>query len=216
MRKYFITGLLVLVPLAITLWVLNLIIGTLDQSLLLLPPQWRPELLLGFNLPGVGTILTLVIIFITGLITRNFIGNRLVMLWELLLQRIPVVSSIYSSVKQVSDTLFSSSGNAFRKALLVQYPREGVWTIAFQTGVPGGDVKNHLSGDYVSVYVPTTPNPTSGFFLMLKREDTVELDMSVDEALKYIVSMGVVAPPPPGSKSQVPARKGDAAETVLH
>ncbi len=216
MRKYFITGLLVLVPLAITLWVLNLIIGTLDQSLLLLPPQWRPELLLGFNLPGVGTILTLVIIFITGLITRNFIGNRLVMLWELLLQRIPVVSSIYSSVKQVSDTLFSSSGNAFRKALLVQYPREGVWTIAFQTGVPGGDVKNHLSGDYVSVYVPTTPNPTSGFFLMLKREDTVELDMSVDEALKYIVSMGVVAPPPPGSKSQVPARKGDAAETVHH
>ncbi len=216
MRKYFITGLLVLVPLAITLWVLNLIISTLDQSLLLLPPQWRPELLLGFNLPGVGTILTLVIIFITGLITRNFIGNRLVMLWELLLQRIPVVSSIYSSVKQVSDTLFSSSGNAFRKALLVQYPREGVWTIAFQTGVPGGDVKNHLSGDYVSVYVPTTPNPTSGFFLMLKREDTVELDMSVDEALKYIVSMGVVAPPPPGSRPQVPARKGGAAETTPH
>jgi len=200
MRKYFITGLLVLVPLVITLWVLNLIIGTLDQSLLLLPPQWRPELLLGFNLPGVGTILTLLIIFITGVITRNFVGNRLVKLWELLLQRIPVVSSIYSSVKQVSDTLFSSSGNAFRKALLVQYPREGIWTIAFQTGVPGGDVKNHLSGDYVSVYVPTTPNPTSGFFLMLRREDTIELNMSVDEALKYIVSMGVVAPPTPNGK----------------
>jgi uncharacterized membrane protein len=180
--------------------VLNLIIGTLDQSLLLLPPQWRPELLLGFNLPGVGTILTLLIIFITGVITRNFVGNRLVKLWELLLQRIPVVSSIYSSVKQVSDTLFSSSGNAFRKALLVQYPREGIWTIAFQTGVPGGDVKNHLSGDYVSVYVPTTPNPTSGFFLMLRREDTIELSMSVDEALKYIVSMGVVAPPAPNGK----------------
>ena len=205
MRKYFITGLLVLVPLVITLWVLNLIIGTLDQSLLLLPPQWRPELLLGFNLPGVGTILTLVIIFITGVVTRNFIGNRLLMLWELLLQRIPVVNSIYSSVKQVSDTLFSSSGNAFRKALLVQYPREGVWTIAFQTGVPGGDVKNHLSGDYVSVYVPTTPNPTSGFFLMLKREDTIELNMSVDEALKYIVSMGVVAPPPSVNKAAGPA-----------
>ena len=216
MRKYFITGLLVLVPLAITLWVLNLIISTLDQSLLLLPPQWRPELLLGFNLPGVGTILTLVIIFITGLITRNFIGNRLVMLWELLLQRIPVVSSIYSSVKQVSDTLFSSSGNAFRKALLVQYPRVGVWTIAFQTGVPGGDVKNHLSGDYVSVYVPTTPNPTSGFFLMLKREDTIELNMSVDEALKYIVSMGVVAPPPPGSKPLLKARTDAATETANH
>ena len=205
MRKYFITGLLVLVPLAITLWVLNLIIGTLDQSLLLLPPQWRPELLLGFHLPGLGTILTLVIIFITGVVTRNFVGNRLLMLWELLLQRIPVVSSIYSSVKQVSDTLFSSSGNAFRKALLVQYPREGIWTIAFQTGVPGGDVKNHLSGDYVSVYLPTTPNPTSGFFLMLKREDTIELNMSVDEALKYIVSMGVVAPPAPGSTAAGPA-----------
>lgn len=216
MRKYFITGLLVLVPLAITLWVLNLIIGTLDQSLLLLPPQWRPELLLGFNLPGVGTILTLVIIFITGVVTRNFVGNRLLMLWELLLKRIPVVNSIYSSVKQVSDTLLSSSGNAFRKALLVQYPREGIWTIAFQTGVPGGDVKNHLSGDYVSVYVPTTPNPTSGFFLMLKREDTIELNMSVDEALKYIVSMGVVAPPPPGTKPLTPARTAAETEKAHH
>lgn len=195
MRKYFITGLLVLVPLAITLWVLNLIVGTLDQSLLLIPQKWRPESLFGFSLPGLGTILTLVIIFLTGLVTRNFIGNRMVRLWELLLNRIPVVSSIYSSVKQVSDTLFSSSGNAFRKALLVQYPRKGVWTIAFLTGLPGGDVKNHLLGDYVSVYVPTTPNPTSGFFLMLPRAETIELDMSVDEALKYIVSMGVVSPP---------------------
>jgi uncharacterized membrane protein len=194
MRKYFITGLLVLVPLAITLWVLNLIIGTLDQSLLLLPPSLRPESLFGFNLPGIGTILTLVIIFITGLVTQNFIGTRLLKLWEWLLQRIPVVNSIYSSVKQVSDTLLSSSGNAFRKAVLIQYPREGSWTIAFQTGVPGGDVKNHLIGDYISVYVPTTPNPTSGFFLMLKREDSIELAMSVDEALKYIVSMGVVSP----------------------
>ncbi len=216
MRKYFITGLLVLVPLVITLWVLNLIIGTLDQSLLLLPPQWRPELLLGFNLPGVGTILTLLIIFITGVITRNFVGNRLVKLWELLLQRIPVVSSIYSSVKQVSDTLFSSSGNAFRKALLVQYPREGIWTIAFQTGVPGGDVKNHLSGDYVSVYVPTTPNPTSGFFLMLRREDTIELNMSVDEALKYIVSMGVVAPPAPNGKPVQKTVASAVAESSNH
>ncbi len=216
MRKYFITGLLVLVPLVITLWVLNLIVGTLDQSLLLLPPQWRPELLLGINLPGVGTILTLVIIFITGVVTRNFIGNRLLMLWELLLQRIPVVNSIYSSVKQVSDTLFSSSGNAFRKALLVQYPREGVWTIAFQTGVPGGDVKNHLSGDYVSVYVPTTPNPTSGFFLMLKKEDTIELNMSVDEELKYIVSMGVVAPPSPGGKAAGQASTSTTPEVANH
>jgi uncharacterized membrane protein len=194
MRKYFITGLLVLVPLAITLWVLNLIIGTMDQSLLLLPERWRPETLIGFSIPGLGTILTLLIIFLTGVATRNFVGRQVITLWEAILKRIPVVSSIYSSVKQVSDTLFSSSGNAFRKAVLVQYPRQGSWTIAFVTGVPGGDVRNHLQGDYVSIYVPTTPNPTSGFFLMVPRADTIELNMNVDEALKYIVSMGVVAP----------------------
>ena len=213
MRKYFITGLLVLVPLAITLWVLTLIVGTLDQSLLLMPEKWRPQSLFGFTLPGLGTILTLVIIFLTGLVTRNFLGNRLLTWWEMLLNRIPVVNSIYSSVKQVSDTLFSSSGNAFRKALLVQYPRQGCWTIAFQTGVPGGDVKNHLQGDYVSVYVPTTPNPTSGFFLMLPRAETIELTMSVDEALKYIVSMGVVAPPAPGQKAVLPELQSKTSET---
>ncbi|MBV8622717.1 MAG: DUF502 domain-containing protein [Herbaspirillum sp.] len=194
MRKYFITGLLILVPLAITLWVLNLIISTMDQSLLLLPETWRPRHWLGYNIPGLGAILTLLIVFLTGLAARNFIGRRLVLLWEGLLTRIPVVKSIYSSVKQVSDTLFSSSGNAFRKAVLIQYPRQGSWTIAFLTGTPGGEVKNHLAGDYISVYVPTTPNPTSGFFLMLPRAESIELDMSVDEALKYIVSMGVVAP----------------------
>ena len=194
MRKYFITGLLILVPLAITVWVLNLIIGTMDQSLLLLPESWRPEAIVGFHIPGLGTILTLLIIFLTGLAARNFIGRQIVSLWEGILTRIPVVKSIYSSVKQVSDTLFSSSGNAFRKAVLIQYPRQGSWTIAFLTGVPGGEVRHHLHGDFISVYVPTTPNPTSGFFLMLPRADSIELDMSVDEALKYIVSMGVVAP----------------------
>jgi uncharacterized membrane protein len=194
MRKYFVTGLLILVPLAITLWVLNLIVSTMDKSLLLLPVAWRPEALFGFAIPGIGTILTLLIVFLVGLATRNFIGKKVVALWDALLRRIPVFNTIYSSVKQVSDTLFSSSGNAFRKALLVQYPRQGSWTIAFMTGVPGGDVRNHLIGDYVSVYVPTTPNPTSGFFLMVPRADAIELDMSVDEALKYIVSMGVVTP----------------------
>lgn len=194
MRKYFITGLLILVPLAITLWVLNLVIGTLDQSLLLVPKRFRPDSLFGFDLPGLGTILTIVIVFLTGLLTNNLVGNYVVRMWEKLLQRIPIVNSLYSSVKQVSDTLFSSSGNAFRKAVLIPYPHQNSWTIAFLTGVPGGDVANHLVGDYVSVYVPTTPNPTSGFFLMMKRSDVVELDMSVDAALKYIVSMGVVAP----------------------
>ncbi|HCY62449.1 MAG TPA: hypothetical protein DHV59_06395 [Oxalobacteraceae bacterium] len=202
MRKYFITGLLILVPLAITLWVLNLIISTMDQTLLLLPAQWRPEVFLKFSLPGMGVILTLLIVFFTGLAAHNFIGRRVVSVWEAILVRIPVVNSIYSSVKQVSDTLFSSSGNAFRKAVLVQYPRQGCWTIAFLTGTPGGDVANHLQGDYISVYVPTTPNPTSGFFLIMHKSETVELDMSVDAALKYIVSMGVVAPETTDKKAQ--------------
>ena len=205
MRKYFITGLLILVPLAITLWVLNLIIGTMDQSLLLLPARWRPEALIGFRIPGLGSILTLLIIFITGLAARNIIGRQVLRLWEGVLNRIPVVKSIYSSVKQVSDTLFSSSGNAFRKAVLVQYPRQGSWTIAFLTGIPSGEVKNHLTDDYVSLYVPTTPNPTSGFFLMVPRADTIELEMSVDEALKYIVSMGVVGPEQQANKNSVGA-----------
>lgn len=194
MRKYFVTGLLVLIPLAITLGVLNLVITTMDQSLNVLPARWHPKVLFDFESRGLGTILTLVVVFVTGLLTHNFVGKRVVHAWEMLLTRIPIVSSIYTSVKQVSDTLFSSSGNAFRKAMLVQYPRQGSWTIAFLTGTPGGDVKNHLVGDYISVYVPTTPNPTSGFFLMMPRADAIELDMSVDEALKYIVSMGVVAP----------------------
>lgn len=194
MRKYFLTGLLILVPLAITLWVLHAIISTMDQSLLLLPPQWRPAELFGFQVLGFGAVLTVLIIFLTGLLAQNFIGNYVVRVWEGLLNRIPIVNSIYSSVKQVSDTLFSSSGNAFRKAVLIEYPRQGSWSIGFLTGVPGGDVVNHLKGDYVSVYVPTTPNPTSGFFLMVPKADAIELNMSVDEALKYIVSMGVVAP----------------------
>lgn len=194
MRKYFITGLLILVPLAITAWVLSLIINTMDQSLLFVPERWQPKALFGVNIPGLGTLLTIVIVFLTGLLTNNLVGNYVVRMWEKLLKRIPLVNSLYSSVKQVSDTLFSSSGNAFRKAVLIPYPHQNSYTIAFLTGTPGGDVKNHLVGDYVSVYVPTTPNPTSGFFLMLARKDVVELDMSVDAALKYIVSMGVVAP----------------------
>ncbi len=194
MKKYFITGLLVWAPLGITLWVLDLLVSTMDQSLLLLPERFQTENLFGIHIPGMGVLLSLLILFATGLVAANFIGQRLLLFWESLLGRIPVVKSIYNSVKQVSDTLFSSNGHAFRQALLVQYPREGSWTIAFMTGRPGGDVVNHLQGDYVSVYVPTTPNPTSGFFLMMPQKDVIVLDMSVDEALKYIISMGVVAP----------------------
>jgi uncharacterized membrane protein len=195
MKKYFITGLLVLVPLFITVWVLSSIIGILDQSLFLLPESWRPKALLGHEIVGIGALLTILIILFTGVIATNFFGKQLINLWEAMLARVPVVKSIYASVKQVSDTLFSDSGNAFRHAVLVQFPRQGTWTIAFITGQPGGDIVNHLQGDFVSVYVPTTPNPTGGYFLMMPRADVVELDMSVDEALKYIISMGVVSPP---------------------
>ena len=197
-KRYFITGLLIWIPLAITAWVLFLIANTADRSLLLLPPSLRPQNLFGFNIPGIGIAVSLFIILLTGVLATNFIGQRLVGWWEKLLDRIPVVSSIYNSVKQVSDTLFSSSGNAFRKALLVRYPHRDIWTIAFLTGTPGGNIADYLGNDYISVYVPTTPNPTSGFFLMVKKQDVVELDMDVEKALKYIISMGVITPPPHG------------------
>ena len=201
MKKYFITGLLVWVPLGITLWVLHLLVSTMDQTLLLLPEEFRTERWLGVYVPGMGVVMTVVVVLVTGLVVTNFLGQRLLLFWEGMLSRIPVVKSIYNSVKQVSDTLFTSGGHAFRKALLVQYPREGSWTIAFLTGEPGGDVINHLYGEYWSVYVPTTPNPTSGFFLMVPKADVIELDMSVDAALKYIISMGVVVPGNNGRKN---------------
>jgi len=193
-RRYFITGLLIWIPLGITFYALQFLVSSMDQTLQLLPESLQPRTWLGFHLPGIGVLMVVVIVFLTGLLAANIIGQRLHAYWEGLLFRIPVVKSIYFGVKQVSDTLFSSTGQAFRKALLVQYPRESSWTIAFLTGRPGGDVTNHLRGEFVSVYVPTTPNPTSGFFLMMRRSDVVELDMSVDTALKYIISMGVVAP----------------------
>jgi uncharacterized membrane protein len=203
-RRWLLSGLLVLVPLTITLAVLNWIVGTLDQTLLILPEAWHPDRLLGLHIPGFGVLLTLAIVLTMGAIASNFFGKRLVQWGNALLSRIPIVRSIYSSVKQVSDTLFSENGNAFRKALLVQWPREGVWTIGFMTGLPGGDVVNHLPGDYLSVYVPTTPNPTGGYFVMLKKADCIELKMSVDEALTYVISMGVVVPSRPAPSSLTP------------
>jgi len=202
MKKILITGLLIWVPLAITLWVLDLIVSTMDQSLQLLPPQYQPQTLLGYQIPGIGALLTVLVVFVTGALASNILGQRLLLFWESVLGRIPVVKTIYNAVKQVSDTLFAPGGQAFSKALLVQYPREGCWTIAFLTGRPGGDVANHLHGDYVSVYVPTTPNPTSGFFLMMRRAEVIELDMNVDEALRYVISMGVAPPEPPGAGTQ--------------
>jgi uncharacterized membrane protein len=197
LRKWFFAGLLVVLPLAITAWVIQWIVGTLDQTLLILPIAWHPDRLFGVHVPGLGVVLALGILLLVGAITSNFIGRRLLLWSDRVFNRIPVVRSIYSGVKQVSDTLFSESGNAFRTAVLVQWPRADVWTIGFVTGTPGGDVANHLPGDFLSVYVPTTPNPTGGYFVMLRKSDCIELRMSVDEALRYVISMGVVAPPAP-------------------
>jgi uncharacterized membrane protein len=194
LKKYLITGLLIWIPLVITIWVLKLVVDVLDQSLLLLPTSWHTENWLGVHIPGLGAILTVVIVLLTGLFATNFFGAQLIEIWHDILHRIPVVNSIYSSVKQISDTLFSSSGQAFRKALLVQWPRENMWTIAFLTGTPGPGVARFLPADCLAVYVPTTPNPTGGYFVIVARKDVIELDMSVDQALKYVISMGVVPP----------------------
>jgi uncharacterized membrane protein len=195
LKKYFITGLLIWVPLAITAWVLSLIVRSMDQSLLLLPQAIHPEHLLGMYIPGLGALLTLLVVFLTGLVATNIVGQKMVRFWEGVLARIPVVKSIYYSVKQVSDTLFSGSGVAFRKVLLVRYPHPEAWSVAFQTGHPARDVADMLPDEHVGVFIPTTPSPVNGFFFFVKRSDVIELDMNVDEALKYIVSMGVVAPP---------------------
>lgn len=216
MKRYLIAGLLVWAPLGITIWVLHFLVSTLDQTLGLLPTAWHPDRLLGFHVPGLGVLLSFVILLVTGVIAANILGARLITIWESILGRIPFVKSIYSSVKQVSDTLLSDKGNAFRKALLVEFPREGSWTIGFLTGSPDRTIAPLLPDEHVSVYVPTTPNPTGGYFIMLPRSRVRELDMTVDEALKYIISMGVVAPrgtglPPP---PVAPARPADASAAI--
>lgn len=193
-RKYLITGLLIWVPLGITLWVLNAILATLDQTLLLLPGSWHPDKLLGIHIPGFGLLLTLLIVLLTGVFTANIIGARLVRWWEDLLSRIPIVRSIYSSVKQVSDTMLSPKGNAFRKAVLVEFPQRGQWAIGLVVGSPGAAIEEVLGSNVVSVFVPTAPNPTSGYTIIVPPSELRECDMSVDEALKFIVSLGVVTP----------------------
>ena len=213
MKKYLIAGLLVWLPLAITIWVLHSVLGLMDDvfgalisgTQAVLPAAAHESLEALRKIPGLGVVVMIAGLLLTGVFAANMFGQWALTRANLLLIKIPIVKSIYSSVKQVSDTLFSSSGNAFREAVLVQYPRHGSWTIAFVTGKPGGEAAIHLSGDYLSVYVPTTPNPTSGFFLMVPRSDVIVLNMSVDEALKYVISMGVVAPPLPVAAPE-PAR----------
>ena len=194
LRRYFVAGLLVWIPLVITLWVLKLLVDLMDQSLLLLPAAWHTDALLGFHVPGLGLILTTVIVLSTGALAANFAGRKLIDIGHGILGRIPIVRSIYGGVKQISDTLFSPEGKAFRRAVLVRYPHAGAWTVALVTGNPEHEVASILGKDQVSVFVPTTPNITAGFFLIVPRSETIELDMSVDEALKYIISMGVAEP----------------------
>lgn len=191
LKKYFITGLLIWVPVVITLWVLGLVVTTLES---VVPGFLSPQALFGFDIPGFRVALVLAVLLATGMFAANFLGRGILKYSEKVLGRIPLVRTIYQSVKQVSDTLLAPNGQAFRQAVLVQYPRAGCYTVALLTGAPSGEVAEHLQSDYVSVYVPTTPNPTSGFFLIMLRSEVVPLNMSVDAALKYIVSMGVVAP----------------------
>ncbi|RMG59743.1 MAG: DUF502 domain-containing protein [Gammaproteobacteria bacterium] len=194
LRRYFIAGLLVWVPLMITILVIRVLVGMMDKSLLLLPPGWRPEALLGMKIPGLGVALTVLVVFLTGLVVANFAGRRLVRLWESLLSRIPLVRTIHSAVKQVMETVFNAGSDSFRKVLLIEYPRKGVWTIAFQTGELEGEIPQRIEREAVTVFVPTTPNPTSGFVIVVPRDELIELDMSVEDGLKLIMSLGVVTP----------------------
>lgn len=197
-KRYLLAGLLLWTPLAITVWLITWVFDILDS---VLPQALRSETLFGVHIPGFGVLVVVLLILLTGFLAANLIGQKLVDLWEGLMKRIPLFRSIYSSVKQVSDTILSPNGQAFRQAVLIQYPRQGLWTIAFLTGTPSSDVAAHLPADCVSVYVPTTPNPTSGFFLMVPRSDVIELSIGVDAALKYVVSMGTVPPLPSRPKA---------------
>jgi uncharacterized membrane protein len=197
LRRYFVAGLLVWIPLGITLWVLKLLVDVMDQSLLLLPESYRSDALFGFHVPGLGIVLTLAIVLATGALAANFFGRKLLQLGHGVLTRIPIVRSIYGGVKQISDTLFSPEGKAFRRAVLVRYPHQAAWTVALVTGTPEYEVADLIGHDQISVFVPTTPNITAGFFLVVPRADTIPLDMTVDDALKYIISMGVAEPPRP-------------------
>ncbi|MGC1955798.1 MAG: DUF502 domain-containing protein [Gammaproteobacteria bacterium] len=193
-RKYLMAGLLVWLPLGVTVLVVKLLVDIMDRTVLLLPPAWRPDTLLGFHIPGVGLLLSLLIILVTGITVANLLGRRMVSLWEGLLARIPLVRTIYSAVKQVVETVLSANGASFRKVVLVEYPRRGMWCLALQTAERLGEVQAKTGAEVVAVFLPTTPNPTSGFVILVPRTDVVELDMTVDDGLKLIISMGVVVP----------------------
>jgi len=211
MKRYLVAGLLVWVPLGVTVMVINFLVGIMDKTLLWLPAAYRPDNLLGFHIPGLGVVLSVVIVFSTGIIVANLFGRTLVQLWEKMLARIPLVRTIYASVKQILETVFSS-GQSFRKVLLVEYPRKGLWTLAFQSSTTQGEAQAKTTAEVINVFIPTTPNPTSGFFIMVPRSEVVELDMSVDDGLKMIISAGVMVPewtPPSAGEKPKPIAAAD-------
>jgi uncharacterized membrane protein len=194
MKKYLIAGLLVWMPLGITFLVIRVVVGFLDSMLLLLPKPYQPESLIGFNIPGLGVVLAVLLVLTTGMIVANLLGKRLILAWESLLARIPLVRTLYAGVKQIMEAVLATDAKSFRKVLLVEYPRKGLWSLALLTSDNLGEVQAKTGSDVVSVFVPTTPNPTSGFVIMVPKKDVIELDMAVEDGLKMIISMGVVVP----------------------
>ncbi|HHK6005886.1 TPA: DUF502 domain-containing protein [Neisseria subflava] len=213
LKKYLITGVLVWLPIAVTIWAMTYIISAADRLISLLPESWQPQHFWGFNIPGLGIVAATVVLFVTGVFAANVLGRRILGAWDSLLGRIPVVKSIYSSVKKVSESLLSDSSRSFKTPVLVPFPQPGIWTIAFVSGHIPDKLKGSLpqDDDYISVYVPTTPNPTGGYYIMVKKSDVRELDMSVDQALKYVISLGMVMPddlPVKALPTQKPSKDG--------
>lgn len=208
LRRYLVAGLLVWMPLGVTFLVVRVLVNWMDNSLLLIPEAYRPENLLGFHIPGIGVVLSLLIVFITGMFAANLFGRSMVSLWEHALAKIPLVRSIYSGAKQLAETVFSDKGKSFRKVLLIEFPRRGLWTVAFQTGTDIGEAQARTGEDVINVYVPTTPNPTGGYFVMIPRSDVIELDMKVDDGLKMLMSMGAVVPDAQQWASRLAAKQG--------
>ena len=214
LKKYLITGVLVWLPIAVTIWAMTYIISAADRLISLLPESWQPQHFWGFNIPGLGIVAAAVVLFVTGVFAANVLGRRILGAWDSLLGRIPVVKSIYSSVKKVSESLLSDSSRSFKTPVLVPFPQPGIWTIAFVSGHIPDKLKGSLpqDDDYISVYVPTTPNPTGGYYIMVKKSDVRELNMSVDQALKYVISLGMVMPddlPVKVLPAQKPSEDGD-------
>jgi uncharacterized membrane protein len=194
LRRYIMAGLLFWVPVGATLFVLDVFVGVMDRTLLLLPPAYRPETLLGFNIPGLGIVLTVIVLIVTGILVANLVGRKLVSFSEGLLHRIPLVRTVYSASKNFAEVLFTDTSQAFKKVLLIQYPRKGVYSLCFQTSTDLVEIQARTSEDLICVFVPTTPNPTSGFIIMVPRAEVIELDMNIEQALKMVVSLGVVVP----------------------